>query len=161
MHRSGMLRGLAAGLIVATLTSGSPTASGAVPGPLVDVQVSTTGLVHRGFVQVEVTYRCSWPDGSVGSLAEVYSVLRQRAGDARETVAERLDRDEFWCDGTAYTVPQWYAADGGGFHGGPSTLTLHVILCSDDGVGGDVCVARDFADSVQLRGSGPIELVFG
>jgi len=47
----------------------------------------------------------------------------------------------------------------GPFHGGPSTLTLHIILCSGDGVG-EVCVTREFADSVLLRGSGP-ELVFG
>lgn len=161
MHRSGMLRGLAAALIVATLTIGAPTPSGAEAGPLLEVQVSPTGLVHRGFVQVEVTYRCSWPDGSVGSLAEVYSVLRQRAGDAREAMDERLDRDEFSCDGTRYTVPQWYAAESGVFHGGPSTLSLHVILCSDDGAGGEACVTRDFADSVTLLGSGPIDLVFG
>ena len=135
----------------------APVGAGSVAAvtPTVEVRVHPVGLVTRYSARLEVSYRCSWPDGDFGFLTEVYSTLRQVSGQGRETSHERLDRDEFWCDGRWTTVPQIYSADVGRFHGGPATLSLHVILCEGDDAGGETCATEDFEADLRLRGGRP------
>lgn len=132
-------------------------ASIAVAAPSVEVRVSPTGYFHRGYAEVNVTYRCSWPDGSYGSLTEVYSTLRQRAGNVRQVSHTRLDRDEFWCDGRPHTVTQYYSPESGRYRGGLATLYLDVRLCLGDEAGGEKCVRREYDASLRLRGFAPVQ----
>ena len=94
----------------------------------------------------------SWPDGSFESSTESYSTLQQQVGTG-EVAHERVDVDEFRCDGEPYPVVQRYAPYSGRFRGGSATLLLSVRLCSEDENFVTTCVTNALTASVRLRGT--------
>lgn len=106
-------------------------------------------LSADGVALLEVTYRCRLPHGNQGST-EVLSVLRQ--GPDRFNEFERMDVDEFWCDGRPQTVPQAYSSDLLPFRPGRAKVTLSIRVCTGD-VTDDpgTCIERMVKAMVRLR----------
>jgi len=115
-------------------------------------RVHSPGIVQTdGLVQVDVTYRCLLPRGNIGST-EVYSTLRQHPGRPNEVSDDRLDVDEFWCDGAPHVVPHLFSSETAPFHRGKATLSLDIRVCTGD-VTDDpgACIHRIVEAEVRLH----------
>ena len=88
-------------------------------------------VTSDGLAEVKVTYRCQLPGDNTGST-EVYRVLQQHPGTYREVWDEGYDVDEFWCDGSRFTVPHAFSSETGRFHRGWARLTLDIRVCTGD-----------------------------